>query len=612
MSDELLPYYNRELAYLRRLGAEFADQHPKIAGRLRLGPDMAEDPHVERFIEAAAYLNARTRFKLEDDFPEITDAMLGVLYPHYQNPIPSMAIAQFILDRGQGELTTGYTIPQESSMETEPIDGEPCRFRTCYPATLWPIELVSASLSSRPFTAPGGPVASRAQAVLRLELKCYSKEMTFKKLNLRSLRLFLRGQTQHVFPLYELMLNNALGVALANEPNDREAAWLDRQCLQGVGFGSDEGMFPYSARSFIGYRLLTELFAFPQKFLFIDLSGLEPRVMSKAGNRLEIYVYLDRSTVDLEQNVSADTFLLGCAPIVNLYEQRAEPITLTHRETEYRIVPDARRPMAHEIYSIDRVTATSPDNEQIEYRPFYSFKHGREVRQQKRFWYARRQAAAGGTARGDHGTEVYLSLVDLGFKPSVPEQWVLGVETTCLNRDYPHRLSLTEGQSVFRLTQGGPLSSIRCVSGRPTATLRPALKHGATWRLISHLSLNHLSLNDTEEGADALREILMLYDFADSAETRSMIEGVTSVRSRRVVGRTGGLGGGFCRGVEVGVQLDETRFAGSGVYLFACVLERFFSIYCSINSFSKLIVTTNRREGELRRWPSRTGEAVLV
>ena len=160
-----------------------------------------------------------------------------------------------------------------------------------------------------------------------------------------------------------------------------------------MGFERDEGMLPYSTRSFLGYRLLTEYFAFPQKFLFFDLAGLGRQVLQKAGNQLEVFFYLNRTSVDLEQNVTADTFQLGCTPIVNLYRQRAEPIALTHTETEYRVVPDARRPLAHEVYSIDRVTATSPENEQVEYQPFYSFKHAADQRQQKTFWQATRRPA---------------------------------------------------------------------------------------------------------------------------------------------------------------------------------------------------------------------------
>jgi type VI secretion system protein ImpG len=635
MSEELVPYYNRELSYIRRLGAEFAQAHPKIAARLVLGPHGTEDPHVERLIEAFAYLNARIRHKLDDDFPEITDAMLGVVYPHYQVPIPSMAIVQLVLDRGQADLVGGYTIPRESMLEADWPDGEPCRFRTCYPVTLFPIEVASASLTGRPYAAPAVGGAGDAVAVLRIQLQSYSKDMAFSRLAAGSLRFYLNGQSQHVFALYELLLNNALAVAVASSPRDPQPVVLPPQSIRPVGFERDEGMLPYTARSFLGYRLLTEYFTFPQKFLFFELAGLGPKVL-KATGTLEFFFYLNRSTLDLEQNVSADTFRLGCTPIINLYSRRAEPIALTQTETEYRVVPDARHPLAGEVYSIDRVTATSPDGEQVEFQPFYSLKHaaagdpgtiGTMVAvgsaasvgsrpsvgaPHKAFWHATRRPAAEPGAKGDRGTEVWLSLVDLAFSPAAPPHWTLDVETTCLDRDRPSRLPFGEGQPVLRLTKGAPLSRIACLT-RPTPTLRPALKHGALWRLISHLSLNHLSLADSQEGADALREILKLYDFADSAETRAMIDGLLSVRTRRVVGRAAGEPrGGFCRGLEVTVLFDEDRFAGSGVYLFACVLERFLGLYCSINSFSKMIATTNKREGELRRWPPRAGEIVLL
>jgi len=611
MSDELLPYYERELSFIRRLGAEFAAEHPKIAGRLRLMPEEAQDPHVERLLEGFAYLNARIRHKLDDDFPEIAEAMLGVVYPHYQAPLPSMAIVEFTLDRSQGELTGGYAIGRETALEVDSPDGEPCRFRTAYPVTLWPIEVVAANLLSRPFAAPAVPRTAEAVAVLRIELRCFSKEMTFAQLALPSLRFFLRGQGQHVFPLYELLFNNVLAVAVADSPKDAQPASLGRDCLRPVGFERGEGMFPYPTRSFLGYRLLTEYFTFPEKFLFVELGGLGPEVLKRRGNRLELYVYLGRSTVDLEQNVSGGMFRLGCTPIVNLYSQRAEPVKLTHTETEYRIVPDARRPWASEIFSIDRVTATSAEGEEAEYQPFYSFRHAVDRQQQATFWHAVRRPAAVAGAKGVQGTDVYLRPVDLDFSPSVPAEWTLSVETTCLNGNRPARLPFGEGQPRLRLTQGSPVARIECLT-RPTPAFRPALKQGMLWRLISHLSLNHLSLSDSEEGAEALREILKLYDFADSAETRAMIGGILSVRSRRVVGRSGGPQGGVCRGLEVTIHFDEERFTGSGLFLFASVLERFLGLYATVNSFSRLVVTTNKREGELRRWPPRAGERILL
>jgi type VI secretion system protein ImpG len=613
VSDALLTYYNRELSYIRRLAGQFAAAHPKIAARLRLGPDSSEDPHVERLIEAFAYLNARTRRKLEDDFPEITEALLGVLYPHYQVPIPSMAIVQFDLAAEQNELTAGVTLPRHSQLETEPIQGLPCRFRTGYPVTLYPIELRAASLSRPPFAAPTAPHVAQAAAVLRLVLNCRGEAVSFADFTVEALRFFLKGQPQHVYRLYELIFNHTLGVAVANSATDPAPVFLDKEWLRPVGFEREDGLLPYTARSFVGYQLLTEFFAFAPKFLFVDLAGLGNETLSRVGNQLEVFIYLNRAVPDLEQNVSADTFRLGCTPVVNLYSQRAEPIALTQTDYEYRVVPDARRPLAHEIYSIDRVTASGRDGSEVEFRPFFSVKHAQDGRAGQTFWHAVRQRAEASDGLTDAGTELFLSLVDLEFEPAAPADWTVDVETTCLNRDLPGRLPFGGDQPRLHLSEGGAVvGRISCLTS-PTPTLRPALKQGALWRLISHLSLNHLSLVENSDQADALREILKLYDFTDSAETRNLIDGVLEVRSRRITGRPRGQGAeAFCRGVEVTVRFDEEKFTGSGLFLFASVLERFLGLYCSLNSFTKLIATVKGREGELRRWPPRMGEKVLA
>jgi type VI secretion system protein ImpG len=607
MSEELLPYYNRELSYIRRLAAQFAEEHPKIAGRLRLGPDSSEDPHVERLIEAFAYLTARIRHKLDDEFPEITESLLGVLYPHYQAPLPSLAIAQFELDPEQNELTEGFSVPRHTYLETDPIQGEPCRFRTCYPVTLWPLEVEIAELTRPPFAAPVVPGAERAAGLLRLVVRIRDGRQDIARLSLDSLRVFLRGQPQHVYPLYELIFNNTLAVALAASPRDPAAVALDRSCLRQVGFERDEGLLPYTARSFLGYRLLSEYFAFPQKFLFLDLAGLRGR-LPRQGSRLEVFLYLNRTAPDLEANISAETFCLGCTPMVNLYRQPADPIQLTHAEYEYRVVPDARRPLSHEVFTVDRVTASSPDGRQVEYQPFFSVKHAGGAA--TAFWHASRRPAESASEQVDHGTDVFLSLVDLGMEPATAGGWTLEVETTCLNRDLPHRLPFGGDQPRLQFSEGGGLvTRIACLTP-PTPTLRPALKRGLLWRLVSHLSLNHLSLVNESDQADALREVLRLYDFADSAETRKIIDGLLSVTSRRVVGRVGGAT--FCRGVEATLLFDEESYTDSGLFLFASVLERFLALYCTINSFTQLVAITRGGEGELRRWPPRTGERQLI
>ena len=613
MSNELLPFYNRELAYFRRVAARFADVNPKIAGRLRIGPDSSEDPHVERLIEAFAFLNARIRAKLDDDFPELSDALLSILYPHFVAPIPSMAIVKLALDRRQAKLKGGYAIDRGAMLQTEPIDGAPCRFRTCYDLRVWPIEVVSARLDAAPFNSPAPPHGGDAVAAIVIKLRSLSTEVRFGDLEARSLRFYLGGLPQHTQHLYELLFDATLDMAIANAGGDPSPLLLPAENIKHVGFHRDEGLLPYSARSALGYRLLTEFFTFPQKFLFFDLVLPDREQLRDLGSEVEIFIHLGRSSVDLERNVSRSTFQLGCTPVVNLFPQRAEPIQLTQTETEYRVAPDSRRPLATEVYSIDEVTASSPAGEEHEYLPFYSVQHSTQRESRQKFWYADRRDAEPRQGVIDHGSEVYLNLVDLDFVPAPQSGWFLDVRTICFNRDLPNRLPFGGGQPHLSLSEGGGgVATIECLTA-PTVTRRPPRKHGSMWKLISHLSLGHLSLVEGEEGAEALREILALYDFTDSPDTRAMIAGVVEVESRRVTSRVAGPHGtAVCRGVEVEVQLDDDAFSDHSQFLFACVLDNFLAQYCSINSFAKLVVTAKRPGGLSRSWVPRSGERPVV
>jgi type VI secretion system protein ImpG len=614
MSDKLLAHYNRELAYIRKMAAEFAKSNPGLAEHLRISQDRVEDPHVSRLIEAFAYINARTRQKIDDDFPEITDAYLDVLYPHYLAPFPSSAIVQFKLNQGQFELTDGHKIGRGSAILTEPVDGEPCRFRTCYPVTLWPMAVRDAGFYNPSHPPPKTEFNSRAKAVLRIVLKSYSDKIHFSQFKLGPLRFFLNGHVPLMHQFYESLLNNALGIAVTAGSGDKSPVVLPKTALQPVGFERDEGLIDYTPRSFLGYRLLSEYAVFPEKFLFVDLHGLSANVLDKVGSgpELELYVFLDRESRELQDNVSAETLALGCTPIANLFKKRAEPIRLSHRQSEYRIVPDERLPAHFEIHSVDRVTAVSPDGDEVEYLPFYSIKHQQAREEQRKFWYAARRPADDRGGDMDSGTELFLSIVDLDFQPAEVDEWTLSIETTCVNRDLPGRFNFGGGEPRLQLEHGSPLVDLLCMTA-PTRTHRQELGHAAQWRLISHLSLGHLSLTAREDGAEALREILRLYNLRSSDEFESVITGLRTLRTRRVVGRVGGpVSAGFCRGVEVTLGFDEEKFVGHGLFLFASVLERFLALYSSINSFTKTVATTNRRESPLRSWPPRAGEKVLL
>ena len=290
MTDRLLPYYNQELQYLRRFGAEFAREHPKIAARLRLGDDLSEDPHVSRIIESFALLAARTRLKLDDDFPEITHALLGVLYPHYLSPVPSTSVVEFSLDRRQADLVAGYTIDAGEAIETESTEDGACQYRSVYPVNLLPMTVGDAAYKGQPFQCPPCRSLAKAESVLHIQLDSFRPSVTFESMELRSLRFFIRGVSQAAMDFYELVHNDSLEVLLARSLNDPNPISLSANSISQVGFESDECLFPDQARTFSGYRLLTEYFAAPEKFMFFDIDGISPEELAGFGSTMHLFV----------------------------------------------------------------------------------------------------------------------------------------------------------------------------------------------------------------------------------------------------------------------------------------------------------------------------------
>jgi type VI secretion system protein ImpG len=624
MTDELLAYFNSELGFLRKMGAEFARVHPDAATALGLSATEKADPHVERLLEGVAFLNARTRLKLDDDFPELCESLLAALYPHYQAPFPSCAVVELVADPSAVDPVTGYAVERLSNIDTAPLNteaaqGEACRFRTCYPVTLWPVSVTGTEFRRQPVGAPAAARSADAAAGLRFRLESALPDVKLSEMGFTTLRLFLNGLPAVVNLLYEVVFRNCLRVVVAQSNVDPNPTILKPAVISPVGFAREEGLVDYPERSFLGYRLITEYFAFPEKYLFLDLH-LPPGTLEPLDKAAEIFVLFNRSEPVLEQNVGGETLKLGCTPIINLYRKPAEPIRLRAFEPDLRVISDIRRPRAHEVYSIERVTATSPGSQTIEYHPFFSVRHIRGENP-LRYWSAARKPSFQ-TAGGDEGTEVFLNLVDIDFRPDVPRDWTVEIDTLCVNRNLPDDLPFGGGEPRLTIHGAPSVSRVMCLT-RPTRTRRQDLGKGSRWRLLSHLTLNHLSLAELAppasdpEGArqpEAFREILRLYDAVSTAATASQIEGLANVTSRPVVGRVREPNAppGFCRGIEVSLTFDEARFATSGIYLFASVLRRFLSLYCSLNSFVTTVAYVKQREGEFYRWPPLAGERPLL
>lgn len=610
--DDLLRYYNEELAFIRQLGAEFAEAHPKIAGRLRLNSKTVDDPHIARLIEAFALLNAKIRNKLEDDFPEIRDALLDILYPHYQAPIPSMAVVQLQVDTEK--LMGKKLIPQRTRIISDERYGEPCQFMTCYPVTLWPISIKQAELIGQPYQAPLIKTPKPSKAVLRLSLLC-PDNMTFAELNIDNLRFYINASPQQAYAIYELLFRHVQTIALADSPFDDNPIVLNRSCLQAVGFAEEEGMLPYEPRTFMGYRLLTEFFILPEKFLFFELNHLTEAIRQKFATKqqlLEVYLYCEQSSLNLEQNITAQSFALGCTPVVNLFEQQAEPIQWDQRKTEYHLIPDAqRKPQATEVYAIKEMIAINQDSKPITLQPFYGVEHDR--RDSKiAYWYAKRKAAWQANHYIMEGSEVFLTFVNPNFDVAQTEKWTVRTKILCTNRDLAGQLPFGGGAPLLKLAVPDDLiAKLKCLTPF-TACQRPIHNDKLGWQLISHLALNHLPLTNDRQGIQALKEILDLYDFGELEDKQNFKEGLLALRCRPITTRNPTSHGNvFWQGLEIQLEVDEQKFASTSLFLFSVILEHFLGLYCSINSFVQLVVIT-KRSGVFYQGKPRAGEKALI
>ena len=610
MHSDLLPYYEKELSHLRTLGQEFARQYPKIASRLLMDGDQCEDPHAERLIEAFSFLAARVHKKLDDDFPEIVEAFLDVMYPHYLRPTPSLSIVEFSAGDSSA-VTDGYCIERHSELKSQEVDGISCLFRSCYPVTLWPIKVADAAfmeLERSAFTRR----TTEHQACLRIGLSTTS-EVCFGDLALQPLRFFIDGESTLTLHLYELLFNNVARATLVfTEAGQRREVALPPGAVKAVGYSAEEGLIDYSERSFLGYRLLHEYFTFPDKFMFFDLEGLGHVLAGKAVQEVEVNLYFAEYDVPerlarLAQNLNASHFKLNCTPVVNLFRHQAEPIKLTHTQHEYTVVPDGRQHRFAEVVSIDRVVRIKEVGRQQQVEPCRPFFEPRDsVSDDGSYWIARRRSVAHGQKTG---TDVSIRLVDRELELVDSADDTLSLTLTCSNRDLPTLLPYGGTGSDFFLEGDSVVQRVRCLR-KPTPSVRLPQGKGLLWRLVSHLSLNHLSL--AHDGREVLLELLSLYNYREASAVRKQINGIVSLRSAPTVALVGHPRPSVVRGVGLTLELDESQYIGGGVFLFGQVLDHFFGLYCSLNSFTQLTLQSRQREKRVVQWPPRTGAQALI
>ncbi|RQR62567.1 type VI secretion system baseplate subunit TssF [Burkholderia sp. Bp9125] len=624
METRLLEYYNRELAYLRELGAEFAQQFPKVAARLRLNEPGPPDPYVERLLEGFSFLTARVQLKMDAEFPRFTQALLDAVYPGYLAPLPSMAIVQFAPLMNEGSLAQGWRLPAGTALRARAAASEQtaCEFRTAHDLTLWPLELTSAAVTGAPAYLPRGLVAARqdVRGALRIRLAARGGAR-LAELPLDRLMLHLAGPERDALHLLELIAAHTLGVVV-HDPGQppRWAHALGADAIVHQGFDAGQAILPDDGRSFHGYRLLREYFAFPARFLFFSIDGLRPALARASGDTCELTLLFDRHDAALEAAVDARHLALNCTPAVNLFARRGDRIPVQPGAREHHVVVDRSRPLDYEVYAVQRLASEQQrdDGQAREFRPFHASYAGDDgnygayytVRREPRLVSA--QARANGTRTGYVGSETYVSLVDSACAPYDEAMRYLAVDTLCTNRDLV-LLQPPGDAHTFTLRVSAPVE--RVVSLRGPSRPRPPIADAQTaWRLIRHLGLARQTLTDLddEEGARVLRELLGLHADPADAAMRRQIDGVRRVAFEPVLRRLPAASPLlFGRGVQVDVTVDDHAFSGDSPFLLGAVLEQFFARHVSINAFAECVLTSAQR-GRLAQWPARVGRRPAI
>jgi type VI secretion system protein ImpG len=601
MDPRLLRYYNEELRHLREMGAEFAQQFPKIAARLGMEGLEVTDPYVERLLEGFAFLAGRVQLKIDAEFPRFTQRLLEIVYPQFLTPTPAMLMAQVNPDLADPSLAQGVTLARGSVMHGQAgkSGATACEFRSAHALAMWPLELTQVEYFSQAADLPMAAVPEwrKYRSGLRIRLRT-TAGLDFSQIALQDLRLHCTGLDEVAYRLHELVGGHALGVLLL--PTQRPAGWfeaIDGNCIDLAGFEDDQALLPESLHGFEGYRLLQEYFAFPQRFLFFDLTGIGELLRRHGGTEVDLVVLFSRMDNALLQSVDVSSLALHCVPAINLLERRCDRIHVGNDASDFHVVADRTRPMDFEIHSLTEVVGYgSGINSEWRFLPFYNAFHTESLGHQAYYSTQREPRLMSQVQQRDGprtayiGSEVYLSVVDAQEAPFSAELQQIGVRALCTNRDLAILMPVGNAKGDLTLAQTAPVKTIQVIKGpsRPMSAMREG---NLNWKLINQLSLNHLSLTDTnaEQGAAALRQILQLYAPTGDAGAQRQIDGLRSVTLQSVVRRLPMPGPiTFGRGVAVVVEVDDLSFEGASAFLLGCVLERFVARHVSINGFTQL------------------------
>ncbi len=572
-------YYEEELRYLYDSGREFARAHPDRAQFLNIDAVGDRDPYVERLFEGFAFLAGRIREKIDDSFPELTEGLINLLWPHFHHCIPSLTMIE--CRPRKGHLQETRVLPRGSELLSNPVgpDAMICKFMTTSDIMLNPISLSSLEKA----------VDSKGCASIELRFEIDSG-VKWQNLRLDPLRFYLHAELPTALALHELLARHIVAAEVELD-SGRSRTRLEGSPVRAGGFSDRESLLPGDARSFRGYELLLEYFVYPEKFLFVDLHGFGAVApLNPPPSKFSLRLKFDR---DFPENkpFGADNFRLHCSPAVNLFRQDTEPVVNTGRAIEYLVRADSHSSSStvHSITSVVGVDRKSGDR--YVYEPFHTFKSIGKPGIRTYTTHFRQGL--------DNRRELFITIGGKQAEEGVLQEENLSIEAWCTNGVLP-REELRDG-GISRGGRDFPDFVMFTNITRPTLPCQPPPGDEYLWVFLSHLSATYSSFST----AAGLRAFLKLYEWSHSEGRARKIEAISDVTAGPVEAL---FGGSIVRGIEMRVSVQESEFADSGdLFLFGEVLKEFLAQYVSINSFLELVII-GRPSGKEIRWDSLKGK----
>lgn len=626
MDRKFLNYYNIELQHLRESSGKFSRENPKIAARLGLDRFNCEDPYVERLLEGFAFMAARVHLKLDEEFPRFTHSIINTVYPQYMIPTPSMAMVSFTPESSDPDLAAGFTIPADTTLKSVIGKGErtACQFQTAHEVTLYPLKLSKAVYQTgyRDTMGFGSGVKAAASLVLSISSP---KSIPLNQIDLDALSIYIRDTKDSVpMQIYEQVFANCKAVVFQSAGGDKDLR-IVRRDIENVlvqdGFAKEQALFPYDPRTFQGYRIIREYFAFPQRFMFFKLLDLKNMLAQCNDNKIEIILVFDKAESSLDKKINLDNFELFATPAINLFKKRTDRIHIKKNAFEFPVIADRTRTLDYEVVQIEKVTGYGADFISGKtFRPFYAktgvdddlVTAGDYYAEYRRSRSLTENEKRYGTRSNYNGSDMYISLVDEQARPLESDVKELSATALVSNRDLPFFMPVGKTATDFTLEINIPATAVQCVDG-PTEPIASFKEKNSEWNIINHLSLNYLSIlrRSNDGSTEILKDILKLYCDPDSYYFRRQIEGIVDIVVTPVTSRLYGNGPvSFVRGLEINLTLDEDAFRGMGIFLLGSILDRYFGANARINSFTQTVIHSVER-GKIKRWPKRSGNQEL-